>query len=313
MPGTPLISVIIVSYNTCEITLRCLRDLHTHLVCPAEVIVVDNASTDGSAQAVHREFPSVQVIRNDRNVGFSSANNQGMRAAHGSYFLLLNSDAFVTPGAVENLVAYLEKHPQAGVAGPRLLNADGTLQRSCHRFPSPARAWIDNLWISTLLPNHPTIGGYGRWDHDRERFVDFVSGACMLVRRAAYEHVGGFDEMFFMYAEETDWQRRMRTKGWLVGFTPGAKVVHLGGASGGATGIRRHVFESLDRYQYKHHGLSGVLSLRVAMVVGNAFRAAIWAAVVILIPMRRGQALAKLKLATWLLIRQSTHWHGIKR
>lgn len=310
MPGAPLVSVIIVSYNTCDITLRCLRELYAALVCPVEVIVVDNASTDGSPQGIVRDFPAVRLIRNDRNIGFSSANNQGMRTARGAYFLLLNSDAFVLPGAVETMAAFLEKHPEAGVAGPRLLNADGTLQRSCHRFPTPLRAWIDNLCVSRLLPNHPTIGGYGRWNHDRERYVDFVSGACMMVRRATYEHIGGFDEMFFMYAEETDWQRRMHTRGWLVGFTPDAKVVHLGGASGAAVGIRRRVFESLDHYQYKHHGLSGLLSLRLAMVVGNAIRAAIWTAVLI-VPGRQRQAAAKLKLALWLLLRQTTHWRGI--
>jgi GT2 family glycosyltransferase len=311
MPGAPLVSVIIVSYNTCEITLRCLRELYSAMACPAEVIVVDNASTDSSAQTISRDFPEVLIIRNDRNVGFSSANNQGMRAAKGTYFLLLNSDAFVVQGTVETLVAFLEKHPEAGVAGPRLLNADGTLQRSCHRFPTPGMAWIENLWISKLLPNHPKFDSYSRWDHNKERYVDFISGACMMVRRTTYEHVGGFDEMFFMYAEETDWQRRMHTRGWLVGFTPETKVVHLGGASGGATGIRRHVFESLDRYQYKHHGLSGLLSLRLAMVVGNALRAPIWAAILIIAPSRRRQAAAKLRLALWLLLRQTTHWHGM--
>ena len=311
MPGTPLITVIIISYNTCAITLKCLRDLHAAMSCPAEVIVVDNASTDGSAQAIARDFPSVHLIRNDRNAGFSSANNQAMRVARGEYFLLLNSDAFVVPGVMETLVRYLENNPSVGVVGPRLLNSDGTLQHSCHHFPSPARAWLENLWISTLLSSHPAIGSYRRWDHDRERIVDFVSGACMLVRRKTYEQVGGFDEMFFMYAEETDWQRRMRSRGWLVGFTPDAKVMHLGGASGGATGIRCYVFESLDRYQIKHHGIGGLLSLRLAMVVGNTMRAAIWAFVLLLAPERRSRALAKLKCSLWLLARQSTHWRGV--
>ena len=234
-----------------------------------------------------------------------------MRVANGDYFLLINSDAFLTSGAVEALVKFLGKYPKTGAVGPRLLNADGSLQRSCHRFPSPARAWLENLWISTLLSNHPTIGGYGLWDHQSERFVDFVSGACMLVRRKTYQQVGGFDEMFFMYAEETDWQRRMHAKGWKVGFTPEAKVVHLGGASRGAAGIRRQVFQSLDRYQYKHHGVGGLLSLRAAMVVGNLIRAGIWTIVLIVLPPRRKQALAKLKLSSWLLLRQTTHWRGI--
>jgi len=273
--------------------------------------VVDNASTDGSAQAIAREFPCVHVIRNDRNIGFGPANNQAIRLALGAHILLLNSDAFVKPGAVEKLIAYMEKHPQVGALGPRLLNADGTLQRSCHRFPSPSRAWLENLWISSLFPNHPSLGGYGKWDHNSERFVDFVSGACLLLRRTVCEQTGGFDEMFFMYAEETDLQLRLRRKGWLVGFTPEAQVVHLGGASSGAAGIRRHVFDGLDRYQYKHHGLPGLLSVRAAMAIGNALRAGAWAAVLLCFPKRRNHALAKLKLSVWLFLRQTMHWRGI--
>lgn len=272
---------------------------------------MDNASTDGSAHAISEAFPQARVIRNDRNVGFSAANNQAMRVACGEYFLLLNSDAFLRPEAVDKMLAFLQSHPHAGVVGPRLLNADGSLQRSCHHFPSPKRAWIENLRLSTLLPHHPVLEDYGRWDHDRQRMVDFVSGACMLVRRTTYEEVGGFDEMFFMYAEETDWQRRMCAKGWLTGFTPEAEAVHLGGASGATSGIRRRVFESLDRYQYKHHGLAGLLSLRLAMIVGNLLRTVVWASILLARPARRREALAKLKLSSWLFLRQSTHWRGI--
>lgn len=307
----PLISVIIVSYNTRGITLKCLGALPGETRFSLEVIVVDNASTDGTAEAIAVNFPNVRLLRNQQNTGFSAANNQGMRVAQGGYFLLLNSDAFVQPGAIGKLLYFLEKNPRAGAVGPQLLNADGTLQRSCHRFPTPARAWIENLWISTLLSNHPTLGGYRFWNHDGERFVDFVSGACILVRRKTYEQVGGFDELFFMYAEETDWQRRMHGKHWLVGFTPDAKVVHLGGASGGATGIRRQVFESLDRYQCKHHGVAGLVSLRLAMVIGNAVRTVLWACVIVAMPRKRGNALAKIKLSSWLLVRQATHWRGV--
>lgn len=233
-----------------------------------------------------------------------------MRLARGQFFLLLNSDAFMTLGALEELLRFLDLHPRCGVAGPRLHNADGTLQRSCHRFPTPARAWLENLWISAILPNHPTIGGYDRWDHNSERFVDFVSGACMLVRRTAYQEAGGFDEAFFMYAEETDWLKRMHEKGWQVGFTPAAVVTHLGGASGGATNIQRYVFDSLDRYQRKHHGVLGLLSLRLAMIVGNALRTVLWGAALLSIPKLRKRAASKLKLSSWLLIRQTTTWRS---
>jgi GT2 family glycosyltransferase len=308
MPATSVLTVIIVSYNTRQITLKCLRTLASVLNVPAQVIVVDNASTDGSAQAIAQEHPEVELIRNDRNVGFGAANNQAMRRARGAWFLLLNSDAYVAAGAIETLIAFLNRYPKAGAVGPQLLNSNGTLQRSCHRFPSPGRAWLENLWISALMPNHPIIGGYDRWDHDSERFVDFVSGACILLRRETYEHVGGFDESFFMYAEETDWLRRMHAKGWKIGFTPAAKVIHLGGASSSATSIPRHAFESLDRYECKHHGLTGLFSLRLAMVVGNAMRTGIWTLAVVAFPGWRKQALAKLRLSSWLLVRQATDW-----
>lgn len=311
MPETAPISVIIVSYNTREITLKCLHRLHASTRHPLDVIVIDNASTDGSVQAVAEAFPETRILRNDRNVGFAAANNQGMRIACGDMFLLLNSDAFLLPGAVDNLRAFLQENPRAAVVGPRLLNADGTLQRSCHRFPSPGRAWIEAFRLFTLFPHHPGLEDYGRWDHDSRRMVDFVSGACMLVRRSAYEKVGGFDELFFMYAEEADWQYRMRAKGWLAGFTPEAEAIHLGGASGVSTTIRRRVFESLDRYQYKHHGPGGVVSLRLAMIIGNLLRTAVWSAVIVARPSRRRETFAKLKLASWLLLRQSTHWRGI--
>jgi GT2 family glycosyltransferase len=196
------------------------------------------------------------------------------------------------------------------VAGPRLLNEDGSLQHSCFRFPTPARAWLENLWISTLLPRHPQFGDYRHWDHDAERRVDFVSGACMMVRKTAFEEAGGFDETFFMYSEETDWQRRMRGRGWHVAFTPHAVVTHLGGASGAdeRARVNAHFFDSLDYYEFKHHGTGGLISLRLAMTVGSFLRAILWSAVAAVYPRRRDLGLSKVRLYLWLMMRQTTHW-----
>lgn len=306
-----MLSAILVSYNSREMTLDCLRALHADLGdMPAEVWVVDNASADGSVAAIREAFPQVQVIANERNAGFGAANNQALRQAAGEYLLLLNTDAFPRPGAIRALVDYLQAHPEAGAVGPRLLNEDGTLQLSCYRFPSPARAWLENVGIAAALPDHPTVGDYRRWPHDTERQVDFVIGACMLVRRAAYEQVGGFDERFFMYSEEADWQRRMRNAGWRVAFTPAAEVVHLGGASGAAEKARvnRHFFESLDYYTWKHHGFPGLVSLRAAMTLGCAVRACLWAAVALLRPARRSAAASRMRFSAWLAARQLTCW-----
>jgi GT2 family glycosyltransferase len=305
------VSVIIVSFNTRQTTLDCLAALFAGLgETSAEVIVVDNASVDGSVEAIRAAFPKVDVIASDRNLGFGAANNLAMKRSVGRYILLLNSDAFIRPGAISSLVAYLDSHADVGVVGPRLLNADGTLQKSCYPFPTPGRGWIENLWISALFPNHPRLGDYRQWAHDTERDVAWVIGACMLVRREVFDRVGGFDERFFMYSEEADWQWRIRLAGWKVAFTPSAVVVHLGGASGATdkARIHRHFFTSLDYYQRKHHGLAGLILFRAAMVVGGMLRLVAWSGVFLLQPRRREVARTKVKLLSWLCVRQSTSW-----
>jgi GT2 family glycosyltransferase len=211
---SPVLSVIIVSYNTREMTLSCLRSLYADIgEYSTEVWVVDNNSRDGSAEAIRASFPGVHIIENDRNAGFGAANNIAMRVAAGQFFLLLNSDAFLTPGAISGMMTCAQSQPKAAVIGPRLLNGDGSLQISCYRFPSPSRAWLENLWISTFFANNAVLGDYRQWSHDKLRSVDSVIGACMLVRREAFEQTGGFDEQFFMYQEETDWQKSLRELG----------------------------------------------------------------------------------------------------
>lgn len=310
--GEVQISVVVVSYNTREMTLRCLDALTKELTALThEVIVVDNASTDGSADAIAAGFPGLRLIRSPRNVGFGAGNNLGMREARGEYLLLINTDAFCSPGAVHGMLTGMDRHPKAAVIGPRLLNADGSLQPSCYRYPSPVRCWLENLWISAIARPATPAGDYRRWPHDTETEVDWLIGACMLVRREAYERVGGFDEQFFMYAEETDWQKRMRDAGFGIVLVPGATVTHLGGASGKSekVKIRAAFFDSLDTYTRKHHGLSGVISMRLAMLIGSGLRALAWCGAWTL---RRGDAAkvaaSKVSLHLWLVRRQMTHW-----
>ncbi len=312
----PLVSVVVVSYNTRAMTLDCLDALYCSLGdMPAEVWVVDNASRDGSVEAVRDAFPQTHVLANTDNKGFGAANNQALRQACGEFLMLLNTDAFVQPDTVERLVAYLRQHPRAALVGPRLLNGDGSVQQSCYRYPSPPRAWLENLGASALLARHPRWGDYKRWPHDTAQNVDWVIGACLLLRRAAYDEVGGFDEAFFMYAEETDWQRRFRDKGWDIAFTPSATVTHLGGASGASESARvnAHFFDSLDLYTHKHHGLLGLISLRAAMTVGCGLRALVWSLVALAVPSRRTGARAKAKFQAWLFRRQATQWRGLRR
>lgn len=261
------ISAVLVSYNTEALTCRAIAALKEQLdLSRDEMIVVDNASSDGTADRLKKDHPDVRLIVNPNNNGFGAANNLGMADATGEYFLLINTDAFVESDAVDRLASYLDRHGTCGVVGPRLLNEDRSLQASCFAFPTVRQAWREALALHYLLP------GVERWAHDVEREVDFVSGACLMVRKAVFESVGGFDERFFMYSEETDWQRRIRDAGWSVKFSPDAQVVHLGGASHKSSQTHPEFFVSIDKYQLKHGGWWGLVAFRAAMVAGLLLR-----------------------------------------
>jgi len=310
------LSVIVVSFNTRDLTLKCLESAYSDLQSCGfvfQIIVVDNASTDGSANAIGLRFPAIQVINNSTNAGFGAANNIGMKVATGRFFILLNSDAFLHAGACRSMVDHLFNEPEVGVVGPQLLNADGSLQRSCFPFPSPVRAWVENLFLAKLFSHRHRLGDFRKWNHDSTESVPWVVGACMAVRRDAYVKAGGFDERFFMYAEETDWQKRIRGHGFDVQFTPHAKVTHLGGSSGASdrSQTNHQFFASLDAYEEKHHGFLGLLSLRAAMVVGSTVRLLGWSAVAIVSSTKKETHKRKARFSAWLLKRQLTHWHRV--
>ena len=303
-----LLSVIIVSYNTRDMTLDCLRALYADLEASglggerSEVWVVDNASKDGSVQAIRDAFPQVRLIESARNLGFGVANNRALEQARGQFLLLLNSDAFPLPGATSTLLKYLQLHPEVGAVGPRLLNGDGSLQPSCWKFPAPHRAWAEAIGLAALLPQHPVVGDYFRWAHDEERRVDFVVGAAVLLRREVYEAVGGFDENFFLYAEETDWMKRMAQANWPTVFVPQAQVTHLGGASGTSKpGQNPLFFDGQDRFVDKHFGARGLLSFRAANFVRALGRLLLFAGQS-LVARGEGKHRARLKMrqAAWL-------------
>ncbi len=297
----PAVTVVIVSYNTRDLTLRCLRDLTAELTRAAiasEIWVVDNASRDGSAAAIAREFPGVHLVASEQNLGFGAANNLAFLRARGEFLLLLNSDALVHAGALFPLVDYLRQHPGVGAVGPRLLNEDGSLQVSCWKFPSPARVWLEALGLARLFTSHPRLGDYYRWAHDETRSVDFVIGACLLIRREIYHQIGGFDESFFLYAEETDWEKRVRAAGWDIVFTPDALVTHLGGASGAGEKAKvSDLFaQGQERFILKHFGRRGWLVMRAGLVFGSLVRALCYEAL-LLTPRRRADTPAKLRAA----------------
>jgi GT2 family glycosyltransferase len=297
----PLLSVIIVSYNTREMTLECLRTLYAQLgATTAEVFVIDNASKDGSVEAIHKHFPVVRVIALPENRGFGAANNIAIREAVGDYLLLLNSDAFLKAGALATLIAYLDSHPGAAVVGPRLQNADGSLQLSCYRFPSPFRAVCENLLLTAAFPGNLLVGDYRSWPHDTERAVDFIIGACWLMRSEAVKAVGLFDEEFFLYAEETDWARRFHDAGWQITFLPQAEAIHLGGGSAGNQSAK--VFSEFrrgqERYIRKHHGGFGLWVFRASVITGAVLRIVFFSLLALFQRSRREKAIKVVRLWT---------------
>ncbi|BCM90900.1 N-acetylglucosaminyl-diphospho-decaprenol L-rhamnosyltransferase [Abditibacteriota bacterium] len=303
--GQVLVSVVIVSFNTRETTLHCLRDLEgelERLSGESEVFVVDNDSKDGSAEAIRREFPSVRLLELDSNEGFGPANNRAFAEARGEFLLLLNSDAFVHPGALETLVGFLQapENARVGGVGPKLLNEDGSLQASCWKFPSPGRSWIEALGLARIFASHPKLGDYYRWAHDETRGVDFVIGACLLMRREVYEEVGGFDPAFFLYAEETDWQKRMLMHGWTIAFCPDAVVTHLGGVSGAADSNKTSTlfWQGQERFMQKHFGSRGWLLFRGALFVGALTRF-LALATLALHPRKRQSSRTRLRFFAW--------------
>lgn len=228
------ISVIVVSWNVSKLLDVCLQTLQRDLVgIESEVFVIDNASADDSVEMVRSRHPWVQLIANDANLGFAAANNQAIKIAKGEYIFLLNPDTEVQPGAVQHLIEFLEQHPKAGIVAPQLINSDGSIQRSCRKFPTFIAMLYELLGLSRMFPTHPIFGSYKMLDfnHDELREVDQPEGACLLLRRQVIEEVGVLDEGFFMLFEEVDWCYRIKEAGWQIWFDPAARVIHHYGQS----------------------------------------------------------------------------------
>lgn len=217
-----------------------------------EVIVVDQQSLDGSAEMVEAEFPGATLVRQAPNLGFAGGNNVAYRHAAGRYFLLLNSDTVVPPGALTALVRYADAHPRAGLVGPKLLNPDGTLQYSCRRFPTLAAGMFRHTPLEWFAPKNRFTGDYlmREWDHETAREVDWLSGACLLARRAMIDEIGGLDEGYFMYFEDVDWAHRARAAGWEVHYTPEPAVVHEIGRSSDRRPKRMIVMHHQSAYRF---------------------------------------------------------------
>lgn len=299
--AVPDVSVIILNWNTRDMLADCLETVLKYAGrLTVELIVVDNASTDGSQAMLQQRFPQVQLIANHENVGFARGNNQGMAISRGRYMLLLNSDAFITPGALEALLQLADAQPRAGIVGAHLLNADGTFQASHTPFPSLWQEFMILSGLGRLL--------FGRWYPSRgaqeargPQTVDYVEGACLLVRPGAFRETNGLDEGFFMYAEEVDWCYTMHQKGWQVWYQPAAHIIHLGGGSSQGRRTQREgdLYRSRVRFFRKHYGDTLAQLLKLQIYGLTAIKIAIHTLLRLSSGGRRGRPVVSLKhLAT---------------
>ena len=254
----PTISIVIVSWNAQAYLMQCLASLFSE-ACrhPLELIVVDNASSDGSPESVAKNYPQVRLIRNAANLGFAKANNIGILAATGKYIGLVNSDVKVLPHCLDRLVDYIEKHPDTGMVGPRVIDGENKLQRSCRGFPTVWNMFCRALALESFFPGVPVFTGYSlrHWPQDTCRDVDILSGCFWLARRKALDEVGLLDESFFMYGEDMDWCKRFWKGGWKLAFVPSAEAIHYGGASSANAPVRFYIERHRADLQYwrKHH------------------------------------------------------------
>ncbi|MFQ5855526.1 MAG: glycosyltransferase family 2 protein [Anaerolineae bacterium] len=298
--------IIIISWNVRPLLQRCLTSIYarTSRDITLHVLVVDNASTDGSAGMVRETFPQAQLIANDENVGFTRGNNQALEAlgfcdrrlekgkgkrekgkrdkgewrtkqvqatSLPRYVLLLNPDSEILDDALPTMVQFMDSQPDVGVVGPQLLFPDGTIQSSRRRFPSLATAFLESTVLQQWWPDNPVVCRYYVLDQPDSAVqdVDWVVGACLMARREAIEEAGLLDEGFFMYSEELDWCRRIKDRGWRVVYLPTVQVIHHEGKSSEQVVPARHIHfqRSKVRYFRKHHGRPAALALRLFLLL----------------------------------------------
>jgi len=278
MSDRPDLSIVIVNWNGIGILRDCLRSVVENTSeGEVEIIVVDNASEDGSQAMVEAEFPRATLIRNTENRGFAPANNQGLAIATGRYLLLLNTDTVVLGEALQNSVAYMDEHQDVGAFGCRVLNPDKTMQATCFAFPSLVNL---AMWATGLTALPGAFFGrqtYRGWLRDSERDVDVVTGCYLMVRREVYEQVGTLDEQFFFFGEETDWCASIARAGWNVRFAPVGEIIHIGNVSGKKHSHRRD-FMLASGFVRLHRKHSGALAGRLAGWLCWSYWATRWVA-----------------------------------
>ena len=297
-----LVSIVIVSWNTRELLGRCLAStLASELGASSEIIIVDNASSDGSAEMITKDYPGVTLIANSENRGFAAATNQGIRASHGRYVLLLNPDTKATESFLRILVGFLEDTPRAGAAGPLLLGGSGEVQGSCFQLPTLGR----ELWRLLHLDQLNERSSISHFDPHRPKKVETIGGACILVRHEVFDQIGLLDERFFIYSEEVDFCRRMFDFGWEIYWVPQAVLVHYGGES--TKQVRKQMFLELYRskiqYFRKHLGFWGTTAYKLVLIAAIVPRLFLPPLLIVCNPARREESRSLLRNYSSLLVR----------
>jgi len=277
------LSIIIVNWNVCALLERCLNTVVAGLggapgagALTYEVIIIDNGSTDGSLEMLERSFPWTRRLALGRNLGFAAANNRGLAISRGRYLLLLNPDTEIVGPAIQALCDFMGGQPDAGMLGPQLRYPDGSVQPSRRRFPTYATAFIESTVLQRWLPNHLVLRRYYMQDirDDVAQEVDWLVGACLCLRREAWEQVGPLDERFFMYSEEVDYAWRLRKAGWRAFYVPAAQVIHHEGGSSEQVMARRLIMFHTAKVQLyaKYFGAFRGQIVRLFLLATFAFQ-----------------------------------------
>jgi GT2 family glycosyltransferase len=296
------VSIIIVSWNAKKYLLDCLNSLiQRQKEYSQELIVVDNASSDGSAELVEKDFPQVKLIRNEENLGFAKANNIGIRASNARYVCLINSDVILLDHCIEKLIDFMDSHPSTGMIGPKILNPDRSLQPQCQHFPTIWNHLCQTFGFNKLFPNSALFSEpfMRYWAYNETKKVEVINGCFWIIRREALDKVGLLDEDFFFYGEDIDWCKRFQNAGWEVMFNPNAAAIHFGGASSANAPIRFYIeLQKADlRYWRKHHGRLGYWAYWMIILLRQLVRLPVYVLICIFQPVARSKAIFKLKRA----------------
>jgi GT2 family glycosyltransferase len=271
------LSIVIVGWNAKRYLELCLESLEESPPRRTmEILVVDNASADGSAEMIETRFPRVKLIKSAVNLGFAKGNNVAIRQCQGRYIALVNPDVIVLPGCLDALADFLDQNPKVGNVGPRVLNPDGTLQSSCRRFPTLWNNFCSTTALAKTFKNSSFFAGEHMFyfPHDRRMAVNVIVGCFSMIRREAFDAVGLLDEDLFMYGDDVDWCRRSWNAGWEVVFFPGAQAIHDRGKITAPYPVRFAVAQqrSVIHYWKKHHSFLGVLGIRCIMLFRHLLR-----------------------------------------